>query len=177
MESCRACPLNQLPYNPGKVVLGIGSINPKLLLIGEAPGATESQVGKPFVGLSGKKLQSILKQVGFTLDDIYITNSVKHRPPDNRTPSESEFLICGNYLKQEIEILNPTRILCVGRVAAYALGALAGVKLPTSGLRGYTFNYKLIPVTVTWHPAYILRDRKREPELVSDLNRLYEELK
>ena len=145
------------------------------MIIGEGPGKKESETGYPFVGLSGQLLQKALVTTGLKKNQLFIANVVKHRPPANRTPTKEEMLWCSTmYLHKQIVLVQPKQIVCVGKTATTALAALQSLTIPKSGLRGYTFNYDIlgqdsIPVLSTWHPAYILRNRKKLPELLTDL--------
>jgi uracil-DNA glycosylase family 4 len=175
-ESCRACPLNQLPYNPGKLVFGFGSNTPRVMFVGEAPGEREALVGLPFVGPAGKLLQQGLRLHGYKMSEIYITNVAKHRPPGNRNPSEEEVRTCGSeYLMAQVELLRPKYIVALGKISAYALASLSEepVTLPKKGLRGIQFVTVVrgvaYPVYCTWHPAYCLRNDAATPQLNADL--------
>lgn len=174
---CTSCSLNQSPYNPGLPTLGLGFLNPLLMIVGEAPGEKESEAGRPFVGRSGQLLQKLLQQANISLTDLYVTNTVKHRPPLNRDPTPDEINACKTFLFEEIEIVKPKLILCTGKISSYTLANAAGFRLPTSGLRGLKFLYKDIPVRLTWHPAYVMRNILREPELLQDIIAAHSEAK
>lgn len=162
---CRACSL----FSSTSVVPGLGSKNPKVMILGEAPGQEEEIQGKPFVGPAGKVLQSIVLELGVTIQDLYITNSVKHRPPNNRDPTREERNACAElFLVEEIALIKPKVILCVGKIPARTMADLSHIPLPEKGLRGLSFQYKDIPVLVSWHPAYILRNQYKRPELLAD---------
>lgn len=169
IHACTRCPLNQSPYNPGLPTIGIGSLFPKLMIIGEAPGAAEAQEGRPFIGKSGQLLQTVLKSLNISLEDIYVTNIVKHRPPENRDPTVSELAECLPWFLQELDQVQPKAILCTGKISAKVVSSLAGIQLPASGLRGTVFKYNNIPVLITWHPAYVLRNQTKYNDLVSDV--------
>ncbi|GAB5046370.1 uracil-DNA glycosylase [Thermodesulfovibrio sp. TK110] len=159
IRQCKKCPLSNSRKNP---VCGEGSINAKLMFVGEAPGVDEDLQGSPFVGEAGKLLTSLIEKMGFKRQDVYITNTVKCHPPMNRDPFESEICACFDYLKREIEIVSPQVIMCLGRVATYTLMGMHG-KLKDfhiSRIRGKVFFYNQIPVIPTFHPAYLLRNRK-----------------
>ena len=164
--TCRACPLNSMTdYTTSLGIPGDGTTLPSLLVIGEAPGADEARLGIPFVGLSGSYMREKLYSVGATRDQFYITNVVKHRPPENRDPTLEEKKICGEaFLKQEINLLKPKIILCVGRHSTLSLIQFAGLPKPKGSLRGLKFRYQGIPVLSTWHPAYVLRNKDAETE-------------
>jgi uracil-DNA glycosylase len=174
IASCTLCPLNQKPYNPGLSVPGFGSLDPKLMIIGEGPGYWESQKGRPFVGPAGTILQELIMKAKIPLGDLFITNVVKHRPPDNRNPKLYERNLCHDrYLYKQIEIVQPKVIICIGKIAAYTLAAAMVTTLPSSGLRGKTFYYELLPVYITWHSAYVMRNPNKKPELLEDLTLAY----
>ncbi|WP_353684971.1 uracil-DNA glycosylase [Thermodesulfovibrio sp. 3907-1M] len=159
IRQCKKCPLSNSRKNP---VCGEGSINAKLMFVGEAPGVEEDLQGSPFVGEAGKVLTSLIEKMGFNRKDVYITNTVKCHPPMNRDPLESEVFECFDYLRREIEIVSPQVIMCLGRVATYTLMGMHGKlkDLHISRIRGRVFFYNQIPVIPTFHPAYLLRNRK-----------------
>ena len=159
IKECKKCPLSNSRKNP---VCGQGNINAKLIFIGEAPGIDEDLQGIPFVGEAGKLLTSLIEKMGFNRQDVYITNTVKCHPPGNREPFESEIEICFDYLKREIEIVSPKVIMTLGKVATYALMEMKSKlkEIKISKIRGNVFFYRKIPVIPTFHPAYLLRNRK-----------------
>jgi DNA polymerase len=145
------------------------------MIIGEAPGATEAAEGKPFIGAAGQLLQSILRSASIQMRQIYVTNIVKHRPPNNRKPSPAEQYTCAShFLIREIETVNPKLILCLGRTAAEALYLIENQKLPRGSLRGHRWLYKDYPAIATWHPAYILRNQDKHNELVEDIKEAFQ---
>lgn len=158
--TCDKCPLCKSRTN---IVFSDGTPNPKLMLIGEAPGFYEDQQGKPFVGKAGQLLDRIFASVGFSRKDIYICNTLKCRPPDNRNPLPEEKEACWEYLKAQIDIIKPQIILLCGNVAVQSI-------LPNIGgitkIRGNWFQggeivhgAKLMPI---FHPSYLLRNDSRE---------------
>lgn len=156
MKQCRDCPLHQ---GTTQAVPGIGSTTPKIVFIGEAPGEVEDREGIPFRGPAGQELQDILTEMEFTMDEIYITNITKHRPPGNRAPKPEEVAVCGpKFLEKELAILKPQAIVALGRSAAEALMRLQGLKPPRGTIRGTTYMYRGIPVHCTWHPSYVIRN-------------------
>lgn len=159
IKECKKCPLSNSRKNP---VCGHGNINAKLMFIGEAPGVDEDLQGIPFVGEAGKLLTRLIEKMGFNRQDVYITNAVKCHPPTNREPFESEIEICFDYLKREIEIVSPKVIMTLGKVATYALMEMKRKlkEVQISKIRGKVFFYKEITVIPTFHPAYLLRNRK-----------------
>lgn len=172
--ACTRCPLNQAPYEPGRVVFGIGSSQPQILFVGEGPGEREAKKGLPFVGPSGNLLQEQIVSHGLSLDSIYITNVVKHRPPGNRPPQPAEVLACSTFLKKQIALLNPVIIVALGAVAARTLNLVSSrpAELPSHSLRGTIFIATLdkeYPVLCTWHPAYCLRQHDAVSQLAADI--------
>ncbi len=159
ISSCTKCSLSK---GRTKVVCGEGSITAKLMFIGEAPGVEEDREGRPFVGEAGKLLTNLIEKMGFKRQQVYITNTVKCHPPDNRDPLEEEISLCFDYLKEEIEIVSPKVIITLGKVATYVLMGMKGkIKdIAISKIRGNVFFYNNIPVIPTFHPAYLLRNRK-----------------
>jgi len=159
IRKCKKCPLSKTRKNP---VCGEGNLKAKLLFVGEAPGVDEDLQGRPFVGEAGKLLSSLIQKMGFKRQDVYITNTVKCHPPGNRDPLEDEISVCFDYLKKEIEIISPLVIISLGKIATYALMGMKGkIKdIQISKIRGNVFYYNSIPVIPTFHPAYLLRNRK-----------------
>jgi DNA polymerase len=146
------------------IVFSDGVPNPKLMLIGEAPGFYEDKEGKPFVGKAGQLLDRIFESVGLTRKkDVYICNTVKCRPPENRNPLPDEKDACWEYLKAQIDIIQPKIILLCGNVAVQSiLGSVGGI----TKIRGKWFHggenvheAKLMPI---FHPSYLLRNDSRE---------------
>ena len=157
-KNCTKCPLSQSRKN---VVFSGGIPNSKIMLIGEAPGADEDEQGQPFVGRSGQLLTKILESVGFKREEnIYICNTIKCRPPQNRNPTTEEEELCGEYLKAQIDILQPKIILLCGAVAT---NTIMKQKLSITKVRGQWFDgphgAKMMPI---FHPAYLLRNPTRE---------------
>ena len=156
--SCNKCSLAQTRTN---IVFSGGIPNHKLMLIGEAPGYYEDQKGEPFVGKAGQLLDRIFASVGLSRQkDVYICNTLKCRPPNNRDPLPDEKLACKEYLDAQIEILKPRIILLCGRVAvSYLLNTTQGI----TKLRGKWFEgpymSKMMPI---FHPSYLLRNDSRE---------------
>jgi DNA polymerase len=143
------------------------------MFVGEAPGETEQQTGRPFVGRAGQLLQSILQQLDIPMTSIYVSNVVKHRPPGNATPSLAQIQACMPFLLQEIQYVNPRVIVTLGTTATQGLGATVNEPLPTKGLRGYKFAMHTATVHATWHPAYALRNPAAVPQLTQDIQRAW----
>src|SRR5687768_16179691 len=119
VSGCTLCPA--LATTRTQTVFGEGNPQAKILYIGEAPGWEEDESGRPFVGKSGKRLREITEEVGWRVEDIYITNTIKCRPPRNRTPKQFEMANCDQYLNLQIKVVNPKYIVCWGKVAAWWL--------------------------------------------------------
>ena len=116
--ACRACSLAQ---ERTQVVFGVGDPAAEVLLVGEAPGANEDKQGEPFVGRAGKLLDDMLQMIGLSRERIYITNSVKCRPPQNRDPLNTEKEACSGYLRRQMELMQPKILVCLGRISAMEL--------------------------------------------------------
>ena len=152
---CKKC---NLANSRNKFVFGKGNSNANLIFVGEAPGEKEDHIGEPFVGRAGKLLDKILSAINKKRkEDVFITNVVKCRPPNNRDPLPSEIEECEPYLKKQISMINPKLIVALGRVAAKTLLKL---DIPLKKMRGTTYNYAGIPLRVTYHPAALLRNQK-----------------
>ena len=157
---CEKCPLCKSRTN---IVFSDGVPNQKLMLIGEAPGFYEDKQGKPFVGKAGQLLDRIFASVGFTRNEIYICNTIKCRPPDNRNPLPEEKDACWEYLKAQIDIIKPKIILLCGNVAVQSiLPNIGGItKIRGNWYEGneVVHGAKIMPI---FHPSYLLRNDSRE---------------
>lgn len=152
VASCTRCPLYSTALNP---VPGEGNPNADFMCVGEAPGATEDETGRPFVGAAGQLLTKILAAIGLQREDVYICNVLKHRPPGNRNPMPNEVQACSPYLIRQIEIVRPKVILALG---TFASQTLLDTKTPIGKLRGEVHRYHGVPLVVTYHPAALLRN-------------------
>jgi len=166
--NCHLCSLSKSRIN---VVFGEGNLNAKLMFVGEAPGASEDSLGRPFVGKSGELLTKMIENVlKLKREDIYIANIVKCRPPHNRTPHEEEAYTCLPYLQKQLEIIKPKIVISLG---ATAYRYLTNDTTPISKIRGTIHkqnNYTLIP---TYHPSYLLRNPSAKKEVFEDLKLIY----
>lgn len=151
IKDCVRCPLG---HTRTKFVFGVGNPKADILFIGEAPGRDEDLQGEPFVGRAGKLLDKILEATHFSREEVYIANVLKCRPPENRNPEPEEMDTCSPYLLEQIRLIGPKFIVCLGRIAAMQL---LGTKLPLSKLRGTFHDFNGIKVMVTYHPAALLR--------------------
>ncbi|MFM7026747.1 MAG: uracil-DNA glycosylase family protein [Limnohabitans sp.] len=161
VAQCRACGLCQTRRN---TVFGVGDRGAKWMVIGEAPGENEDLQGEPFVGQAGKLLDNMLAAVGLnrsvqgTQDGqtgVYIANTLKCRPPGNRNPESVELQTCAPYLVRQVALVQPRIILAMGR---FAVQSLLQTSEPIGRLRGRVHHYQGVPVVVTYHPAYLLRN-------------------
>ncbi len=151
---CERC---QLRDGCNGVVMGEGNINKRIMLIGEGPGATEDRMGRPFVGKAGQLMDKILASVNLKREDLYITNVVKCRPPNNRVPHKNEFESCVAILMAEINLINPKVIVPMGSTAA---NFLISPKDSITRIRGNWIQKGSIFFLPTFHPAYLLRNSK-----------------
>ncbi|MCX9157094.1 uracil-DNA glycosylase [Niveibacterium sp. 24ML] len=153
VSACQQCALHQQRHC---AVAGVGGHAAEWLIVGEAPGAEEDAKGEPFVGQAGKLLDAMLAALGLVRGaGVYITNAVKCRPPNNRTPEPDEIDACFPYLRRQIELIKPRIIVALGRPAAQAL---LKQEVRIGAARGKLFRFDAIPVVVTYHPAYLLRN-------------------
>ena len=157
-----------------------GNLNAKVMLIGEAPGRDEDQQGIPFIGRAGKLLNKMLLAINLQREDVYITNVVNWRPPDNRTPNDEEILEFLPFLQRQIDIVKPKFIFLLGGVAAKAI---LSTPLALGKLRGKWHEYKSlnldgsIPTIASYHPAFLLRSPQYKKHSWEDLQMLQEKLK
>jgi uracil-DNA glycosylase family 4 len=149
------CPRCSLAESRTRTVPGEGNPKAKLMLVGEGPGATEDQTGRPFVGQAGQLLDKILESIGMPRETVFIANIVKCRPPQNRKPLPDEIAACLPYLRRQIELVKPDVIMALGGTAAEGL---LGVKKGLGELRNKVHRYNGIPLIVTYHPAALLRN-------------------
>lgn len=161
---CTAC---KLSATRTQGVLGVGDRHADWLIIGEAPGAEEDQLGEPFVGQAGKLLDAMLASIGLKRgNNVYITNVLKSRPPGNRDPEPDEVAACRPYLLAQIEFLQPKLILALGRFAAQSL---LDTDEAIARLRGHVHRFQGVPLVVTYHPAYLLRNLPDKARAWEDL--------
>ena len=161
---CTAC---KLSATRTRGVLGVGDRNADWLIVGEAPGADEDRLGEPFVGQAGKLLDAMLASIGLKRgDNVYITNVLKSRPPGNRNPEPDEVAACRPYLLAQIELIQPKLILALGRFAAQSL---LDTDEAIGRLRGRVHRFRNVPLVVTYHPAYLLRNLPDKARAWEDL--------
>lgn len=164
--ACHACGLCQTRTN---VVFGVGTPHAEVLIIGEAPGANEDEQGEPFVGRAGKLLDDMLAMIGLHRRNIYITNSVKCRPPQNRDPLNTEKDACRGYLQAQLRLMQPKIIVCLGRISA---AEIIKPDFKITQEHGQFFERDGVLLTAIYHPAALLRDPHKKPETFEDLKKL-----
>ena len=166
---CTACALG---YKRKNFVFGSGNENADVMFVGEAPGAHEDEQGQPFVGAAGKLLTRILNAIDFSRDEVYITNILKCRPPNNRDPQPDEIDACDAILKEQIRLVQPRLICALGRVAAQAL-----LKQNSSirSLRGRFHDYHGVKLLVTYHPSGLLHNPAYKRPTWEDMQMLRKE--
>ncbi len=169
--SCRACALAETRTN---VVFGVGAPDAEVLFIGEGPGANEDAQGEPFVGRAGKLLDDMLAMIGLDRSRIYITNSVKCRPPGSRDPLNTEKDACRGYLKRQVELMRPKIIVCLGRISA---AEIIKEDFKITREHGQFFERGGIQMMALYHPAALLRDPRKKPETFEDLKRLQQKIR
>ena len=172
VAACERCGLSE---SRTLGVPGEGNVDADLMFIGEGPGRDEDLSGRPFVGRAGELLSRILKAMGFSRETVFIANIVKCRPPGNRDPKPSETSACRSYLERQIEIIRPRVICTLGLPATSTLLAITG---GISEVRGKQFRFGEIPVVLTYHPAYLLRNPAGKAQVWQDVQlvaRLVEE--
>jgi DNA polymerase len=169
---CTKCA--ELAGSRTQTVFGVGSVHPRLVFLGEAPGADEDRQGEPFVGRAGQLLNDIIvKGMKLRREDVYILNILKCRPPNNRTPLPAEAANCRPYLDAQLEILKPEFICCLGAVAAKNL---LDMDIAIGKMRGRVFLYGDIRVVCTYHPAYLLRNPPAKRDTWQDIQLLMGEM-
>lgn len=149
-----------------QTVFGVGNVAPRLCFFGEAPGADEDKQGEPFVGRAGQLLDKIIEAMTLKREDVYILNTLKCRPPGNRTPLPDEVENCRGYFTRQLEILRPEFLVCLGACSAQAL---LKTKEAIGKLRGRAHDFRGIKVYATYHPAYLLRNPPAKRDVWEDM--------
>jgi DNA polymerase len=171
VRACRLCA--ELAAQRTQTVFGVGNPQARLCFFGEAPGADEDRVGEPFVGRAGQLLDKIIAACTLRRQDVYILNTIKCRPPENRNPLPEEIDRCRPFFEQQLEIIRPEFICCLGLVAA---AALLETKQTLGRLRGQLHSWRWAKVLVTYHPAYLLRNPPAKRQVWEDMQLLMREM-
>ena len=167
---CRICSelAEYRDANDYKTVPGMGNSNAEIMVIGEAPGKNEAESGEPFIGKAGRLLTGILEAAGWRREDIFISNILKCRPPENRDPLKEEADNCRKFLDMQIRCIDPSWILCFGKIASvYLLGHEPDMTI--GSLRGKTHSYQGRNVICTYHPSYLLRQPSAKKSVWEDI--------
>jgi uracil-DNA glycosylase family 4 len=169
----RGCPLCKLARTRKNAVPGEGQLAAKIMFIGEAPGRSEDEKGRPFVGAAGRILDDLLQKAGIERSQVFITNVVKCRPPNNRVPEEDEAAACRPYLERQIALIRPKVICILGRTAYASL--LGGSSITTN--RGKIVERAGQKYFLTYHPAAAIYNKSLLSSLEGDLKKLAREIK
>ncbi len=171
VAACKRCPLHKTRT---QTVFGVGKVDDGgLVLVGEAPGHEEDVQGEPFVGAAGRLLDRLLEKARTARAGVFIGIVLKCRPPGNRPPQPLEAAMCLPFLRRQIEIIKPTVFCALGR---HAVHALTGRDEAMGRLRGTIQEFEGVPVVVTYHPAYLLRNPTATDEVIHDLAKAWEML-
>ena len=168
--ACRACSLCETRTN---CVFGTGNPNADLMFVGEAPGEQEDLSGTPFVGRAGQLLDKFLYAVDIPREDVYIANILKCRPPKNRDPLPAEEDACIEYLREQVRLIRPKIIVCLGRISAMRL-IKPDFKITKE--HGQWFEKGQFLMTAVYHPALLLRDPRRKEDMLVDMKAIKEKL-
>ena len=169
-RGCHACPLGDTRTN---LVFGTGNREADLMFVGEAPGQAEDEQGIPFVGAAGKLLDRYLYAVGIPRESVYIANILKCRPPQNRDPLPEEEDACIGYLREQVKLIRPKIIVCLGRVSAMRL---IQPDFRITREHGQFFRKGDYMMTAVYHPAALLRDASKKEDMLLDMERIKAEL-
>ena len=165
-ETCEKCALCKTKTN---TVFGCGNRNARLMFVGEAPGGEEDKQGIPFVGAAGKLLDKYLTAVGINREDVYIANILKCRPPNNRDPLPEEADACIGYLREQVKLIKPDMIVCLGRISA---ARLIHDDYRITREHGQIVEKGQFAMTAVYHPAALLRDPAKKEDMLSDMKKI-----
>lgn len=159
VSGCSRCA--ELYATRTQTVFGVGPLDPEVCFVGEAPGGEEDRKGEPFIGPAGQLLNKIIVASGFRREDVYICNTIKCRPPNNRNPAPEEKNNCRGYFDTQLDLVKPKYIVCLGAVASQSV---LNTPISITKLRGRFHAFRGTPVMCTFHPAYLLRfpDAKKD---------------
>jgi DNA polymerase len=166
LGDCKRCKLHRTRRT---IVFGEGNPKATLMIIGEGPGYDEDVQGRPFVGKAGQLLTKIIQSIHLQREDVYITNIVKCRPPQNRNPEPEEIGSCNPFLLQQINSIQP-KIICT--LGTFATQTLLNTNVKITELRGKSYDLRGIKVFPTYHPAYLLRNPDRKREVWEDMKQI-----
>ena len=169
-RNCRRCPLCETRT---KVVFGSGNREADIMFIGEAPGEKEDLSGTPFVGAAGKLLDKFLYAVDIDRERVFIANMLKCRPPKNRDPKEEEQDLCIDYLREQVRLIRPKIIVCLGRISAKRL---IKEDFMITKEHGVFFEKNGFTITAVFHPAALLRDPRRKEDMLIDMQKIKKRL-
>lgn len=173
-ETLGECTRCRLCEGRTHIVFGVGNPRAELMFIGEGPGRDEDIQGEPFVGRAGQLLTKIIEAMGMKREDVYITNIIMCRPPENRAPLPDEVATCIPFLHQKIEVIQPKVIVCLGSIAAKSL---LQTEANITRIRGQWQEYRGIKVMPTYHPAYLLRNPDAKRSVWEDMKKVRDYLK
>ena len=169
-KDCMSCPLGK---NRTNLVFGVGNREADLMFVGEAPGQAEDEQGIPFVGAAGKLLDRYLFAVGIPRESVYIANILKCRPPHNRDPLPEEEDACIGYLREQVRLIEPKIIVCLGRISAMRL---IKPDFRITREHGQFVRKGGVLMTAVYHPAALLRDASKKEDMLLDMERIKEQL-
>ena len=172
-EACAACEKCELAKTRTNCVFGTGNREAEILFVGEAPGEQEDLSGTPFVGRAGQLLDKYLYAVDIAREDVYIANILKCRPPKNRDPLPAEEDACIDFLREQVRLIRPKIIVCLGRIAAMRL---IKPDFKISKEHGVWFEKGNFVMTAVYHPAALLRDPRRKEEMLADMQAIKKKL-
>ena len=168
-EQCRICDKCPLGKTKTNTVFGCGNQNARLMFVGEAPGEQEDKQGIPFVGAAGKLLDKYLDAVGILRDEVYIANILKCRPPHNRDPLPEEGDACIGFLREQVKLIRPEIIVCLGRISAMRL-IKPDFKITRE--HGVIVKKGAFAMTAVYHPAALLRDPSKKEDMYRDMKKI-----
>ncbi|MFN0017975.1 MAG: uracil-DNA glycosylase [Pirellulaceae bacterium] len=171
VKGCKLC--RELAAYRTQTVFGVGDVTPRVVMFGEAPGADEDKKGEPFVGRAGQLLNKIIEACTWKREDVYILNTLKCRPPDNRPPDPAELANCRPFWERQLEILQPEYIVCLGTHAAQSL---LETDTPIGRLRSKFFAYRGSKAIATYHPSYLLRSPDAKKLVWDDMQMLLKDM-
>lgn len=171
VKNCTRC--DELVKNRTQTVFGVGNVHAKIVFVGEAPGADEDKKGEPFVGKAGQLLNDIIRACRLKREEIYICNTLKCRPPNNRPPTEEECANCREYLMAQLRIIDPDYIVCWG---TWGSKSVLNTTIPIGKLRGKFHEHGRARVLCTYHPSYLLRNPAAKQDVWKDMKFLFADM-